>query len=445
MDDESLRRTLATGRTWFWSRSRQELLAQGRDLGRPPVRPGGPATTATATPWWSWSTSTATAPATPASGSCFYRTVAAGPGRIRPEPPRPSRPVTGADASPGRCPAAPGLGCDPTRRRVRRAGPGATGSSRCGASWWPTPSPRWPPSSRRRRGRPGLPARVGRGRGALGPVLLRRPPAAGHAGGPGPAGVGQRAPSPVPGWATAACWPPSRRSSPPTGRRCSTTCRRSTAGWSATSATTSCGRWSACPTSRPTTSASPTPPSPSSASWPPSTTGASGSSSSTTWSIDAGLGRRPRRAARLRGRRPAPGRARRRLLRPPGGRRSSRPVPDEVSRRRRHPHLSERAVPAAVEVAKEHIRGRRHLPGGAVAAVRPRARGRPVRGLPGAAPGQPEPLPVLPALPRACTVVGSSPEPMVRLRDGVVTSRPIAGTRPPGRDRRGGPPAGRPS
>ena len=29
----------------------------------------------------------------------------------------------------------------------------------------------------------------------------------------------------------------------------------------------------------------------------------------------------------------------------------------------------------------------------------------------------------------ACTVVGSSPEPMVRLRDGTVTSRPIAGTR----------------
>ena len=32
----------------------------------------------------------------------------------------------------------------------------------------------------------------------------------------------------------------------------------------------------------------------------------------------------------------------------------------------------------------------------------------------------------------ALTVVGSSPEPMVRLRDGVVTSRPIAGTRPRG-------------
>jgi len=34
-----------------------------------------------------------------------------------------------------------------------------------------------------------------------------------------------------------------------------------------------------------------------------------------------------------------------------------------------------------------------------------------------------------------CTVVGSSPEPMVRLRDGVVTSRPIAGTRRRGANR----------
>ena len=30
------------------------------------------------------------------------------------------------------------------------------------------------------------------------------------------------------------------------------------------------------------------------------------------------------------------------------------------------------------------------------------------------------------------TVVGASPEPMVRLRDGTVTSRPIAGSRPRG-------------
>ena len=32
----------------------------------------------------------------------------------------------------------------------------------------------------------------------------------------------------------------------------------------------------------------------------------------------------------------------------------------------------------------------------------------------------------------ACTVVGTSPEPMVRVREGTVTSRPIAGTRPRG-------------
>ena len=37
MNEEALRRTLETGRTWFWSRSRQELLVQGRDVGRPPV------------------------------------------------------------------------------------------------------------------------------------------------------------------------------------------------------------------------------------------------------------------------------------------------------------------------------------------------------------------------------------------------------------------------
>ena len=38
------------------------------------------------------------------------------------------------------------------------------------------------------------------------------------------------------------------------------------------------------------------------------------------------------------------------------------------------------------------------------------------------------------------TLVGSSPEPMVQLRDGRVTSRPIAGTRPRGADERGRPP-----
>ena len=41
------------------------------------------------------------------------------------------------------------------------------------------------------------------------------------------------------------------------------------------------------------------------------------------------------------------------------------------------------------------------------------------------------------------TVVGSSPEPMVQLRDGRVVSRPIAGTRRRGAHARGRPPAGR--
>ncbi len=42
-----------------------------------------------------------------------------------------------------------------------------------------------------------------------------------------------------------------------------------------------------------------------------------------------------------------------------------------------------------------------------------------------------------------CTVVGATPEPLVRLRDGVVVSRPIAGTRRRGADRCRGRPAGR--
>ena len=43
------------------------------------------------------------------------------------------------------------------------------------------------------------------------------------------------------------------------------------------------------------------------------------------------------------------------------------------------------------------------------------------------------------------TIVGSSPEPMVQLLDGTVISRPIAGTRKRGRDRRARPAAWRPS
>ena len=57
---------------------------------------------------------------------------------------------------------------------------------------------------------------------------------------------------------TAACWPPSRRCCTSTARPCCPTCRRSTAASSATSATTWCGRSSACRTCRPTIAACPT-------------------------------------------------------------------------------------------------------------------------------------------------------------------------------------------
>ena len=86
---------------------------------------------------------------------------------------------------------------------------------------------------------------------------------------------------------------------------------------------------------------------------------------------------------------------------------------------------------------------RRHLPGGAGPALRPRARGRAVRPVPLAAPGQPEPLHVLPPSPRAVAWSGPPPSRMVQLLDGRVISRPIAGTRRRGAHRRGRPAPGR--
>ena len=60
-----------------------------------------------------------------------------------------------------------------------------------------------------------------------------------------------------------------------------------------------------------------------------------------------------------------------------------------------------RAVPAGGRGGQGVHRRRRHLPGRARPALRPAARRRPVRRLPGAAPGQPEPVHVLRAPPRA--------------------------------------------
>ena len=73
--------------------------------------------------------------------------------------------------------------------------------------------------------------------------------------------------------------------------------------------------------------------------------------------------------------------------------------------------------------------GRRHLPGRALPALRPRPGGRPVRRLPGPAPGQPQPLHVLPAPPRRSRWWARRPSPWCSCGTGVVVSRPIAGTR----------------
>ena len=76
--------------------------------------------------------------------------------------------------------------------------------------------------------------------------------------------------------------------------------------------------------------------------------------------------------------------------------------------------------------------GRRHLPGGAVAALRgalPAAR---LRALPLAAARQSGAVPVLPRLRRTSRSSARRPEILVRVRDGKVTIRPIAGTRPRG-------------
>ena len=85
---------------------------------------------------------------------------------------------------------------------------------------------------------------------------------------------------------------------------------------------------------------------------------------------------------------------------------------------------------------------RRHLPGRAVAALRPRPRRRAVRRLPGAAPGEPEPVHVLPAPPRG------DGRRLVARADGAAARRqgdlPAHRRHPPaGPHRRGGPPPGR--
>ena len=237
MDAEALRRTLETGP------HRGSTAGAARSTGRRARRPGTASTsarcawTATATPSSCWSTSTG-------AGACHTgeRTLLLPDHR---DGPGGARAVT------------PGGGPSPSRARARSASA-------------PTPpsSPRWPRSTRivpvwcevvadtltpvacfanvvgeERR----VPLRVGRGRRALGPLLVRRAPPAGHADGAGADGRGRRGGSGLeplrrrdPGRGRGAWWRASSRRRWPA-------CRRCTGAWSGTSATTWCARSSGCP------------------------------------------------------------------------------------------------------------------------------------------------------------------------------------------------------
>ena len=440
MDAEALRRTLATGRTWFWSRSRQEYWCKGETSGdrqyvrevrydcdgdtRPrPGRPGG-----------------RRARATPAE--CRASTGRSA--RDRPSAERPpARPRKVTEVGDGRA------------ARYARARPS---------------SPTWRPSTRRpgvagahgrhahpgrrvrqrRRRRAGLPARVRRGRRAVGPLLVRRPrrrwrrwcargetvdgdrPAAACPSRSSGAGRPGRARGAARGVPVAAA----RRA-----------CRRCTAGSSATSATTSSARSSACRTSRRTTSAIPD----AACSLigelaARSTTGASGSSSSTT-SSSTTAGRTAELDARVRGGRASGCDELAARLLPTRAARGPSPLldPAPATRPSVSRTMSQRGrYEAAVEVAKEHIAA------GDVFQVvlsqrfdldldvDPFEVYRVLR--------QVNPSPYLYFLRfRRCTVVGSSPEPIVRLRDG---DRHLAADRrdaTAGRDRGRGPAARRAS
>ena len=93
--------------------------------------------------------------------------------------------------------------------------------------------------------------------------------------------------------------------------------------------------------------------------------------------------------------------------------------------------------------AKEHIAAGDIYQVVLVAAVRRRSRGRPVHGLPGAPPRQPVALHVFHAAWAGSSVVGSSPEMLVRVEGRRVETHPIAGTRPRGAQRGRGPAARR--
>ena len=173
--------------------------------------------------------------------------------------------------------------------------------------------------------RPGRPARGD-----------RRPPARRHPARPGRARRGRGAAGRL----------------PLAGR--STGCRRCTAGWSATSATTSCARSSTCPTPPDDDLGLPDACCRSSASWPPSTTGASGSRCSSNAYL---FGDPTRGGARPRLRRGGgPARAAGDRRRPADRRAAASTRPTRTSRCPTCARPCRRGrYEAAVEVAREHI------------------------------------------------------------------------------------------
>ena len=149
------------------------VLVQGGDLGRPPVGAGRPLRLRRRRPAGGRGPGRATAPATP------------GPGPASTGPSAPTTP--GAVGRDDRRPRGE------RHRRRRRTAPGATSSASCAAThrivpvWRELVADTLTPVSAFLLvvgERPGLPARVGGGRRALGAVLLRGPRPAGHARGP---------------------------------------------------------------------------------------------------------------------------------------------------------------------------------------------------------------------------------------------------------------------
>ena len=273
----------------------------------------------------------------------------------------------------------------------------------------------------------GLPARVGRARRALGPVLVPRPRPGAHHGrarARGRVRPARRRPACRPTDGALAALEALLARVPRAAR--SPSCRRSTAASSATSATTSCARSSACPTC------------------PPDDLGMPDAVLSVTGHVTAFDHFRQRLylIENVFLDPTVPTTPRRRRATTPRARGSTARV-DELARPLPYvpspPPASDldraaaeytSTMPAAHvprggrSGARAHPR-RRHLPGRARAALRPRRPLRPVRRVPGAAPGQPVAVHVLRAPPRGDA--GG----LVAGADGAAARRP--GDQPPDR------------